>query len=114
MTKGRYLFVCSANKQRSKTAEDHFSELYPDDEFESGGTNHKICNALGTNPLEEAQLVWADIVFVMEHKHREIINKHTSGKHIQKIVVLNIKDVYKYNQPELLEILEEKLSRYFK
>ena len=33
------LFVCSANKDRSKTAEDYFSKHYPDLCFDSAGTN---------------------------------------------------------------------------
>ena len=37
------LFVCSANKQRSKTAEDYFSSKYADFHFISAGTNRKIC-----------------------------------------------------------------------
>ena len=40
----KILFVCSANKQRSKTASDYFSEKLTTFEFDSAGTNHKICN----------------------------------------------------------------------
>jgi len=50
------LFVCSANKDRSKTAEDYFSEQFPNINFDSAGTNKKICNQLGTNYLEDYQL----------------------------------------------------------
>ena len=46
----KYLFVCSANKQRSKTAEDYLSGLNPEHEFLSAGTNHKICFKEGTTP----------------------------------------------------------------
>lgn len=45
------LFICSANKQRSKTAEDYFSTKYPELHFISAGTNIKICEREGTNPL---------------------------------------------------------------
>ena len=116
----KILFVCSANKQRSRTAEDYFAQKYPDLEkyvFDSAGTNHVICQKEGTNPLTEQLLEWADVVFVMEKKHLEIIkqniSKSTENKHIQKIKVLRIADRYKYYQPELLEILEEKMSNYF-
>jgi len=37
------LFICSTNKQRSKTAEDYFSSKYADFHFISAGTNIKIC-----------------------------------------------------------------------
>jgi predicted protein tyrosine phosphatase len=46
------LFICSANKDRSKTGEDYFAEQYPDLNFESAGTNQKTCNQLGTNFIE--------------------------------------------------------------
>ena len=43
------LCVCSANKERSKTAQDYFSERYPDIHFDSAGTNKHTCKNLGTN-----------------------------------------------------------------
>jgi len=49
----RILFVCSANKQRSKTAEDYFAQEYQDYEFQSAGTNLKICRKEGTTSLTE-------------------------------------------------------------
>ena len=94
----KFLFVCSANKQRSKTAEDYFSEKYPQFIFLSAGTNFKICNKEGTNSINEEILNWADIIFVMEKKHQEIVNQFISNKIKKIIVILNIKDVYKYYQ----------------
>jgi len=103
------LFVCSANKQRSKTADDYFSQKHSDVEFMSAGTNHKICNKEGTSPLEEWMMEWADKVYVMEHKHKKIITKNVGDKFNKKITVLNIKDIYKYYQKELIEILDSTL-----
>lgn len=108
------LFVCSANKLRSKTGEDYFSEHYPKINFQSAGTNQKICNKEGTVFLKEDMLVWADIVFVMENKHLKQINEVTSNKYRSKIVVLSIEDKYNYYQKELIKILIEKTSKYFK
>lgn len=106
-----YLFVCSANIQRSKTAEDYFSSKY-DGNFYSAGTNIKICQKEGTTPIDSDILEIADLVFVMETKHKDIINKNTSSKYSKKIIVLNIKDVYKYYQKELIDILEIKVKKY--
>jgi predicted protein tyrosine phosphatase len=107
----KFLFVCSANKQRSRTAEELFLILFPNLEFDSGGTNHKMCFKEGTTPLTEDQVNWADRVYVMEEKHRQIINKNTSGKYGNKIILLNIPDRYQYNQKELIEILEAKVKQ---
>ena len=103
----KILFVCSANKLRSKTAEDYFSETHPHIEFMSAGTNLKTCQKEGTTPLEEYMLEWADKVYVMEHSHKKHINKHTS-EYNSKITVLNIRDDYKYYQKELIDLLEQK------
>ncbi len=103
------LFICSANKDRSKTAEDHFSTCYPDLSFNSAGTNKNICNRLGTNYITKEQLDTADIIFAMEQKHVDIINKIFSNNYFNKIKVLHIKDVYKYGSKELIDILESKI-----
>jgi len=107
------LFVCSANKLRSKTADDYFSVEYPMLNFQSAGTNHKICQKEGTTPLEEEMMNWADVVYVMENKHRKEINNHVGGKYNKKIFVLNIKDDYEYYQKELIELLNNKLKDKF-
>ncbi|TRW23330.1 phosphotyrosine protein phosphatase [Flavobacterium zepuense] len=99
------LFVCSANKQRSKTAEDYFSTVYPELNFKSCGTNIKLCEKEGTNPVTEELLTWADIIFVMEHSHSKAVKQYTSSKHGSKLIVLAIPDVYKYYQKELIDIL---------
>lgn len=111
--KNKILFVCSANKQRSKTAEDYFGSIHKELSFNSAGTNLKLCQKEGTNPLDINMLEWADLVLVMENKHREIINKNTKSKYSKKIIVLEIEDVYKYYQMELIEILEKRANKYF-
>jgi len=104
------LFICSANKDRSRTAENYFSEYYPKFHFGSAGTNKNICNQLGTNYICEEQLKWADKIFVMEQKHLKAIKTLTNNKYTNKINVLNIKDEYKYGSKELIELLRSKIS----
>lgn len=106
----KYLFICSANKQRSKTAEDYFAERFPGHEFLSAGTNSKICRQEGTIELTEDLLEWADKVYVMEKKHLDQIKKHTGSKYYPKIKVLDIADIYKYYDSNLITILENKVS----
>lgn len=107
------LFVCSANKERSKTAEDYFSIQYPDVHFNSCGTNIKLCEKEGTNQLTEIFLVWADVIFVMENKHSKLVKEFSANKHGGKIIVLSIEDKYTYYQKELIELLIQKTERYF-
>jgi len=105
----KILFVCSANKQRSKTAEDYFASKYDAHKFLSAGTNLKICRKEGTTELTENLLEWAEIVYVMEKRHLKQIQKHTGSRYYSKIVVLDIPDVYKYYDGDLIALLEEKV-----
>lgn len=105
------LFVCSANKQRSKTAEDYFSTKFAGlHHFNSAGTNLKICNKEGTNPINQEFLDWADLILVMEKRHKELILSSFSKKHGSKIKTLAIPDRFKYYQKELIELLENKVE----
>ncbi|WP_121667982.1 phosphotyrosine protein phosphatase [Mesonia aquimarina] len=104
------LFVCSANKDRSRTAEDFFSQCYPDFCFDSAGTNPKICRQLGTTYIQETQLALADRVFVMENKHRQALLKTFGTSYAHKITVLHIRDVYPYGAKALIEVLKEKVT----
>lgn len=106
------LFVCSANKKRSKTGEDFMPEFYPEHSFDSTGTNEKQCRKYHGTFLTEEMLSWANIVFAMEKKHFNLIKEHTGNKYIQKIHVLNIYDTYDYGQEELKEILVKKIKKF--
>ncbi len=106
----KILFICSANKDRSKTADDYFSKNYSDCLFDSAGTNKKICFQIGSNYIEEQQLEWADRILVMETKHKKIIQDLFGHQYSKKIEVLNIKDIYSYGDQELIEVLVEKVK----
>lgn len=101
------LFICSRNQWRSPTAEGMFKRSQV----------HRA-RAAGTEPsarvrVNEQMLHWADIVYVMEYKHRErlkeLFPETVRGK---KIIVLDIEDNYQYNEPELIDILESALGEY--
>ena len=102
------LFVCSANKDRSKTAEDFFSEKFQKIDFASAGTNTKTCHQKGTQPLTKELLDWAELVIAMEEKHRTLIKTSYRSKSNSYIKVLAIPDRYKYYQKELIELLIRK------
>lgn len=105
----KILFVCSVNKQRSKTASDYFSKEFPSLQFDSAGTNHKLCHKEGTQPLTHKLMEWADLVIVMEEKHKEIILTQGDSSYSKKINVLSIPDIYTYCQKELIDLLKQKV-----
>ena len=103
MRKLRILFVCSANLQRSPTAEQVFGNFSDEWQTKSAG----IMPSSGRNALTQKLLDWADLILVMEPEHAEYIaqNFNSNG---DKIKVLNIPDIYRRNDPELIQELKKK------
>ncbi|HLC85677.1 MAG TPA: phosphotyrosine protein phosphatase [Candidatus Nanoarchaeia archaeon] len=97
----KVLFVCNQNKHRSKTAEELFRRRF---ETRSAGLYNK-------KPLSDSKLSWADTVVVMEEEQRlEIAERFPTHYLKKRILVLGIPDIYSYNQPELIKLLEEKIK----
>ena len=100
----KILFVCNQNENRSKTAKEIFKNKF---ETKSAGLYNK-------KPLSEKEISWTDVVVVMEDNQRSEIAKRFPNLYMQKrILSLNIPDNYHYNQPELIEILDSKMSDLF-
>lgn len=99
------LFVCSGNIDRSPTAE---ALLKGKEGFEvkSAGTWEGSPNVISKELID-----WADMIFVMEEQHRQALLQ-IDLRADAKIVVLGIDDHYLKGDPELLEILRQKLSEH--
>jgi predicted protein tyrosine phosphatase len=99
------LFICSKNQWRSPTAELLFKN-HPLHRARSAGTSDKARVRLSQKMID-----WADEIFVMEYKHRDIIkqNLRLNGKTLK---MLDIEDIYQFNDPELVEILQVSLAEY--
>ncbi|CAN5374496.1 hypothetical protein BH09BAC1_BH09BAC1_23780 [soil metagenome] len=106
------LFVCSANKDRSKTAEIFLSMDYPQHTFSSAGTNQKVCMQLGTEFITHEMLDEADLILVMEQKHFKFIKEKLGVAYATKMKVLSINDVYAFGDAELKRTLVEKTEKY--
>ncbi len=103
------LFVCSECRLRSPTAEEVFSK-YDGIKALSAGTN-----ADAETPLSGDLVEWADIVLVMEKAHRNKVSmKYKELLKGKKLVVLDIPDNYERMQPELIRLLQAKVSRYIR
>jgi predicted protein tyrosine phosphatase len=103
------LFVCTQNKLRSPTAEQIFS-TWQGVETDSAGIGNDA-----NVPLSVEQIEWATLIFVMEQAHRNKLSKkfkaHLNGK---RIICLNIPDDYEFMQPELIKLLEAKVSAFLR
>jgi len=104
----KILFICTANKLRSLTAEHIFNS---DNRFEvkSAGTNAHAATALSVELLN-----WADYVLVMEKKHRNIIRAKFPQIYANKqIICLYIPDIYEYMEEGLIAILQQRINGLF-
>ena len=110
-TNMKVLFVCTEGKHRSRTAAEVYKKLHPKTKTDYIGTLD--FDNLSKANYNYAALEWADIVYVMEECHKEEIIYFTDSnlKIYVKIKVLEILDIYSYNQTELIAILKEKLKR---
>lgn len=101
------LFVCSRNIWRSPTAE----VIYKDRQ------DHKVKSA-GTEPSAKVKvsvkiILWADIIFVMEKKHKQrLLDKFPNEIVNKPIVILDIEDEYKFMDKELIDMIKVSVDPY--
>jgi predicted protein tyrosine phosphatase len=101
------LFICSRNKWRSPTAEAIFK-------------GHNFYHAKSAGVAESARIRvsenmirWADMIFVMEHKHKKRIRElFESALTNKEVIVLDIEDDYHFMDPDLIDQLKESLRPY--
>ena len=82
--------------------------------------NHPIHNARSAGTSEKARikvneklLLWAEVVFVMERRHKQLLKERFPSALAKKeLVILEIEDDYRFGDDELVEILKEKLAGY--
>ena len=94
------LFVCSRNQWRSPTGEQVWRR-HPRVTVRSAGTS-----ASARRVVSADDLAWADVVLVMEDKHKSRLLAEYRALLLHKpLHVLDIPDDYKYMDPELVELL---------
>jgi predicted protein tyrosine phosphatase len=82
--------------------------------------NHPVHHARSAGTSERARIRvnqkmidWADTIYVMEGKHRDIIRrKFPSATRQKELIVLNIEDKYQFGDAELLDIFKDALRDY--
>jgi predicted protein tyrosine phosphatase len=101
------LFLCSRNALRSPTAENVFRD-YPGIEVASAGLSSDAIE-----PVTPEHIHWAQLIFVMERRHREKLSQrfrsHLKG---QRVICLNIPDDFDLMDPELVRLLERKVTPF--
>lgn len=101
----KVLFVCSRNQWRSPTAEQVWNQ-HPAVTCRSAGTSPRA-----RKPITAQDIRWADIIYVMEPKHRDRLKARFGGLLVHKpLEVLDIPDQYRYMNPDLVRIFEAELE----
>ena len=96
------LFVCSKNKWRSPTGESIYRQ-HPFVRTRSAGTSAKA-----RHRVSQADIEWADIIFVMETKHRQRLRADSPAVTPDlEIHVLGIEDIYQFMDPELIDEIKD-------
>ena len=99
----RALFICHFNKKRSATAERVFGKD-PTLEVLSAGTSDEALVQVNQRMLE-----WADIVFVMDGDQvRDLQRMFPGHSAVDRLVCLEIRDVYHFLDPQLVTLLQER------
>jgi predicted protein tyrosine phosphatase len=101
------LFVCSRNKWRSATAETIYQN-HPYHQVRSAGTANSA-----RIKINSKMIIWADLIFVMEKRHKQILNENFYGDLQDKeLIVLNIADDYQYMDEELISEIKSKVDSF--
>lgn len=101
------LFVCSRNIWRSPTAE----AIYKNSQ------DHNVRSA-GTEPsarvkVSAKSISWADIIFVMEKKHKQrLLQKFRDEIEDKTLVILDIEDEFQYMDSELIDMIRVSVDPY--
>ena len=99
----RALFVCGKARMRSPTAADIVLSWGVDADF--AGLSYDADEKLSAEQIE-----WADVIFVMEARHKKRLSALFGLLLAQKRVVnLGVPDKFKYMAPDLVAVLTPKL-----
>jgi predicted protein tyrosine phosphatase len=99
------LFICGRNRRRSPTAEELFA-AWPNVETASAGISSDA-----DVPVTPELLAWSDLVFVMERRQREKLNRLFAQElRARKVICLNIADDYDYQDSTLIELLHARVT----
>ena len=102
----KVLFVCRQNRKRSATAERVFCKR-PDLDVRSAGTAPDALVRVNAHMLD-----WADVIFVMDEDQQQWLGTYFADHQaLSRVVCLDIPDVFSFLQPELVQLLEERVPQ---
>lgn len=100
------LFVCSANKTRSKTAETYFADLVPENNYTSCGINKYLCEKNNGRYICQELFDANDLIVLMSKTIERVFHKKFSDLIHNNIIVIDIND-FKDPEDVMLAISKE-------
>jgi predicted protein tyrosine phosphatase len=79
------IFICTANRDRSRTEEIYFQNKYPEHRFRSAGINKYLSERHGGIHVKAYMLDIADRIICAEHIHSDWIVRNINKKYLDKI-----------------------------
>ncbi|MCG9759103.1 MULTISPECIES: low molecular weight protein tyrosine phosphatase family protein [Pseudoalteromonas] len=99
------LFICSRNQWRSPTAE-RIWKNHPGISVRSAGTSPRARRSVKVSDIE-----WADIILVMEEKHKSRLRaQYANLLRYKNVQVLDIPDEYQFMDDELVTLLQDSVA----
>ncbi|RXE86270.1 phosphotyrosine protein phosphatase [Pseudoalteromonas sp. A757] len=99
------LFICSRNQWRSPTAE-RIWKNHPGISVRSAGTSPRARRSVKVSDIE-----WADIILVMEEKHKSRLRaQYANLLRYKNVQVLDIPDEYQFMDDELVTLLRDSVA----
>ncbi|GAB5559264.1 MAG: phosphotyrosine protein phosphatase [Synoicihabitans sp.] len=99
------LFVCSKNQWRSPTGERIYRD-HPLVNARSAGTASSARHQISLADIE-----WADLIAVMERKHRQRLRAdYPEALRGKEVIVLEIEDNYRAMDPDLVELIKASID----
>jgi predicted protein tyrosine phosphatase len=103
----RVLFICGKARSRSPTAAQIASQ-WEGVRADCAGLSNDADDLLSSE-----QLAWADMIFVMDRRQKARLSAQFGGMVSGKRVIsLDVQDCYSFMEPELVELLTQKLRPY--
>jgi predicted protein tyrosine phosphatase len=106
-TPRKLLFICSRNRIRSLTVE-HLLARNPAFQVRSAGTSPQACIRVNAGHLG-----WADLIFVMEKCHQQMLRaQFPDALNGKSVICLDIPDEFAYMDDDLVDIIWSRLSAH--
>lgn len=108
------LFICTANRERSRTAEIYYQYKYPTSRFRSAGTNKYLSEKYGGIALKRYLIEIATKIICFEYEHFDhIVKTYGEGIMVGKAVyIINVGDTGNFMSNDLIKTIDAAINKH--